>query len=81
MQALAMSDQPAFRIGVLSGRGRLVLSPGRLVPLALLPVQATCFHTSLFVKIVRIIGASLPGPSCVVSAVFFWYQASTPRRT
>src|SRR5215471_932087 len=52
MQALAMSGQPALCIGVLS--------PGRLVPQALLPVQATSFHMSLFVKIVRIIGASLP---------------------
>ena len=51
MQALAMSGQPAFRIGMLSS--------GRLVSLALFPVQATFFHTSLFVKIVGIIGASL----------------------
>jgi hypothetical protein len=52
MQALAMSGQPAFCIGVPSS--------GRFVPLTLFPVQSTFFHTSLFVKIVGIIGASLP---------------------
>jgi hypothetical protein len=39
--------------------GVRMLSPGCLVSLALFPVQSTLFHTSLFVKIVEISGASL----------------------
>ena len=52
METLAVGCQSAFGVGMLS--------PGRLVPLALFPVQATFFHTSLFIIIVGIIGASLP---------------------
>ena len=53
MQALAVGGQ--FALGVR------MLSSGRLVSLALFPVQALpLFHTSLFVVVVGIIGASLP---------------------
>src|SRR5260221_7882032 len=52
MQTLAVGSQFAF--------GMSMLSPGGLVSLALFPAQASFFHTSLFVKIVGIIGASLP---------------------
>src|SRR5579885_680729 len=51
MQALAMSSQFAFGIGVLS--------PGRFVPLALFPVQATFFDATLLIIIVGIIDSSL----------------------
>jgi hypothetical protein len=55
VQALAVSGQSAFFVGVLS--------PGGLVPLTLLPAQASLvvlLDTPFLIVIVRIIGAALP---------------------
>jgi hypothetical protein len=55
VQTLAMGCEFAFRVGVLS--------PSRLVPLALLPATArfaVFLDTSLLVIVLRVIGVSLP---------------------
>jgi hypothetical protein len=52
MQALPVCGQLAL--------GVRMLSSGRLVALAPFPVQAPCFHTALFVKIVGILGSYTP---------------------
>jgi len=52
MQTLAVGCQSAFGVGMLP--------PGRFVPLALFPMQATFFDAALLVVVLWMSGAALP---------------------